>query len=190
MFLPYLDYEPKSIFITLGAFLFGPVEGVVMSVVVCLLEMVTISTTGWVGMVMNALAAICFILPVSLMFHRKRTLGSVLSGLLISVLLTTGMMLLWNYLITPFFTPVSRSAVADLLLPAFLPFNLVKCAINAAFVFLLYQPVIAGLSKARLLPPPKGTDRRKRDLKIVVLLLVSLAIVSAILLFLAYRKII
>ena len=40
-----------------------------------------------------------------------------------------------------------REAVADLLLPVFLPFNLLKGGLNAALTFLLYKPVVTVLRR-------------------------------------------
>lgn len=57
-------------------------------------------------------------------------------------------MLLWNYFVTPFYMGYSREAVAKLLLPAFLPFNVLKGSLNAAFTLLLYRPIIRALAKA------------------------------------------
>ena len=45
-------------------------------------------------------------------------------------------MLLWNYLIALIYMGYPREAVVQLLLPAFLPFNLLKGGLNAAFTFL------------------------------------------------------
>ncbi|MCA5577434.1 hypothetical protein [Enterocloster clostridioformis] len=59
-------------------------------------------------------------------------------------------MLLWNYLITLIYMGYPREAVVQLLLPAFLPFNLLKGGLNAAFTFLLYKPVVHALSKTGL----------------------------------------
>ena len=45
-----------------------------------------------------------------------------------------------------------RDAVADMLLPVFLPFNLLKGGLNAAFTMMLYKPVVSALRAARLVP--------------------------------------
>ena len=49
-------------------------------------------------------------------------------------------MLFWNYLIAPVYMGCSRQAVAELLLPVFLPFNLIKGGLNTAGTALLYRP--------------------------------------------------
>ena len=46
-----------------------------------------------------------------------------------------------------------REAVAELLLPAFLPFNLLKGGLNTAVTLLFYKPVVTALRKAKLALP-------------------------------------
>ena len=75
-------------------------------------------------------------------------LSGAVIGLAAGALTMTCVMLLWNYLITPLYLGYSREAVAKLLLPAFLPFNLIKSGLNAALTFLLYKPVITALRKS------------------------------------------
>ena len=41
-------------------------------------------------------------------------------------------------------------SLAELLLPVFLPFNLIKGGLNAVIAMLLYQPVTAALRRSRL----------------------------------------
>ena len=68
-------------------------------------------------------------------------------------------MLLWNYFIAPIYMGCTREAAAALLLPVFLPFNLVKGGLNAALTALLYQPAAAALRRSRLLEAePKARE--------------------------------
>ncbi|SOY30602.1 hypothetical protein AMURIS_03333 [Acetatifactor muris] len=60
-------------------------------------------------------------------------------------------MLFWNYLITPVYMGYPREAVAELLIPVFLPFNLMKGGLNAAFTMILYKPVVTAFRCAHLL---------------------------------------
>ena len=106
----WLNYDPKDVFLTIGAFLLGPIEGVIMTVVVALLELVTISSTGIIGFAMNVFSSCLFVCTASLIYHRKRTLLGALIGLVCAALLATGGMLLWNYLITPLYMENHPSA--------------------------------------------------------------------------------
>ena len=72
-------------------------------------------------------------------------------GLAAGVLLSTGCMILWNYIVTPIYMGIPRDAVASMLLPIFLPFNLIKNGINAILLFIMYSPISLALRKTRLL---------------------------------------
>ena len=59
-------------------------------------------------------------------------------------------MMLWNYLVAPLYMGMPREDIAALLLPAFLPFNLIKGGLNAAITMLLYKPVFLPLQRRHL----------------------------------------
>ena len=56
----FLNYEPKDVIIAFGGFLYGPVAALIISAVVSFLEFLTISSTGWIGMIMNFLSSAAF----------------------------------------------------------------------------------------------------------------------------------
>ena len=64
----------------------------------------------------------------------------------------TVLMLAWNYIVTPLYMGVPRAVVAGMLIPTFLPFNLVKGGLNAGITMLLYKPLSAAIRRAGLLP--------------------------------------
>ena len=94
-------------------------------------------------------------------------------------------MLLWNYLVTPFYMGVARQEVVALLLPAFLPFNLLKGGLNAAITLLLYKPVVNALRRAGLAPPSHASQakgKRNTGLFLVALLVLVSCILLALVL--------
>lgn len=143
----FLEYEPKDIIITLGGFIWGPLTSFIVSVVVSLIELVTISEDGILGFVMNIISTCSFACTAAFIYKKKRTLSGAVIGLFTGTLLMIVVMLLWNYLIAPIYMGFPREAVAELLIPAFLPFNLIKGGLNAAFTFMLYKPVTTALRK-------------------------------------------
>ena len=70
----FLKYEPKDVVIALGGFMFGPLPAALLSVVVSLLEMVTISSTGIIGCVMNILSTWGFACVAAIVYKRMHTL--------------------------------------------------------------------------------------------------------------------
>ncbi len=149
----FLKYEPKDVVIAIGGFMLGPAAALIASCVVSLLEMVTVSGTGIWGLVMNILSTCCFACVAAAVYRKKHTQAGAAIGLLLGTVCMTAGMLLWNYLITPIYMGQSRQDVAALLLPAFLPFNLLKAGLNSAITLLLYKPVVTGLRRLGLLAP-------------------------------------
>ena len=156
----FLKYEAKDVVLALAGLLYGPAGGAVAALTTCLLEMFTVSDTGWIGFVMNLLSSLLFLLPSALLCSKKRTAGRALCGLTVGALLMCAGMLLWNVLLTPLYMGVPRQQMVELLLPVFLPFNLLKGLLNAGLAAALWSALLPLLQKARLLPPPEDSTRR------------------------------
>ena len=146
----FLKYEPKDVIITIGGFLFGPMASFIVSAVVSLLEMVTISETGFIGCIMTLLSTCTFACTAALVYKKWHTLKGAIAGLALGSVLMVGAMLLWNWLVTPWYMGADRATVEGLLLPAFLPFNLLKAGLNSALTLSLYKPLVTALRKIGL----------------------------------------
>lgn len=177
----FLKYEPKDVLITIGGFLFGPLCSFVISLVVSLVEMVTVSDTGIIGCVMNLISSCAFACSAAVIYKKKHTLSGAVWGLLVGCLAMTAVMLLWNYLITPLYMGMPRQAVAELLLPAFLPFNFLKGGLNMAITLLLYKPVVKALRKTKLVEESAGTaaGNKKIGIWLVAVLLLATCVLAA-----------
>ncbi len=183
----FLKYDPKDIIITLGGLIWGPLTSCAVSVVVSLIEMVTISENGVLGCIMNVISTCSFACTAAFIYKKRRTLAGAVIGLLTGSLMMVAVMLLWNYLITPIYMGYPREAVAELLLPAFLPFNLLKAGLNAGGTFLLYKPVTAALRKAGYISNTQNAQNQKP----IGLWLLSIAvIITCILVILSLNKVI
>ena len=174
----FLKYDPKDVIIAIVGLLYGPMPVVLVSVVVSLLEMVTVSTTGIIGFFMNVLATVAFVCPAAFLYKRRPKFSSAVAGLGIGIVAMTAVMLLWNYLITPFYLHVPREEVVAMLVPVFLPFNLLKAGINAALVVLLYKPLVVvlrrtGLVSTRPSTPLEPQKRVNMGIMLVALLLLA-----------------
>ncbi|MDD2283650.1 MAG: ECF transporter S component [Eubacteriales bacterium] len=157
----FLKYDPKDIIITIGGFVFGPLSAFLMSVVVSLVEMVTVSESGIIGLIMNVISTCAFACTAAFIYKHKRTLSGAVIGLIAGGLAMTGIMLLWNYIITPIYMGVPRETVANMLMPIFLPFNLLKSGLNAALTMLLYKPLITVFRKSNLIPEPEANGKKQ-----------------------------
>ena len=179
----FLKYEPKDVVITIGGFLFGPLASFIVSALVSLLEMVTISETGPIGCIMNLLSTCTFACTAAFIYKRKHTLNGAVAGLAIGSLVMVGSMMLWNWLITPLYMGGDRESVEALLLPAFLPFNLLKAGLNTALVLMLYKPLVTALRKVGLVQSGSaGTGKSKVGIYLLgaVLLLTCILVILAI----------
>lgn len=183
----FLKYDPKDIVITLGGLIWGPMTSFIVSVIVSLIEMMTISETGPIGLVMNIVSTCSFACTASVIYKKKRTLSGAVIGLVAGSLTMVVVMLLWNYLITPIYMGYPREAVAKLLIPAFLPFNLLKAGLNAGFTFLLYKPITMALRKAGYISDSQNMQSRK---PIGLWLLAGVIVITCILLILSFNGII
>ncbi|MBQ1897726.1 MAG: ECF transporter S component, partial [Ruminococcus sp.] len=123
--------------------------------------------------------------------HRKKTMGRAIIGLVSGSLAMIGIMLLWNYIMTPIYMGVPREAVVDLFLPLLIPFNAIKAALNSAVVLLLYKGVVTALRKSRLIPERESNDGENKRANTIILVIVSaVAVVTLLMVLLIFAKII
>lgn len=185
--LPFLKYEPKDIVILTGGFLFGPLAAVCISLIVSFLEMFTISSTGFIGLIMNILSTAAFACPAAYFYKRRHTMTGAFAGMVLGTVFMTLVMVLWNYLVTPIYMGYPREAVAKLLVPAFIPFNLLKGGINTALTLLLYKPLVSSLRKANLLASSDTVTVGKRSFKMGRSLIAGFLLITCVLIILVMQ---
>lgn len=172
----FLRYDPKDIIIAIGGFIYGPASALLIAAVVSAIEMATVSTTGIIGFVMNIVQSCAFTCTAAYVYKKNHTIKGAVRGLALGCLLTTCVMLLWNYCLTPIYMGMPREAVAQMLLPVFLPFNIIKGGINVALTILLYKHVVTALRKANLVPPSNNDTNTGGNLHIIIIAVVLLAV--------------
>ena len=145
----FLKYDPKDIIIAISGLIFGPLTSFFVALIVSLVEMFTISENGILGFLMNVISSCSFASTAAFVYKKKRKLSGVIIGLFSGWGCMVLVMLLWNYLIAPIYMGYPREAVVELLIPAFLPFNLIKGGLNAAITMIIYKPVAKALGCAR-----------------------------------------
>ncbi len=178
----FLSYEPKDAVIVISGFIFGPLTCLFVSVLTSLIEMLTISTTGPYGFLMNVVSTCAFTVPAAWFYAKHRTQKGAVAGLGIGVIVMAICMVLWNYIITPLYMGVDRSVVAGMLMTLFLPFNLIKGGINAGLTLLIYKPVVSALRKAKLVE--ESSSGRKGRFRLGFTLFSAAVLCTFILLFL------
>jgi riboflavin transporter FmnP len=158
----FLDFDFKDVVICISGFIYGPVPAAIISIVVALIESVTISHTGPIGLLMNVLATCSFCCTATFVYKKRHTMWGAVLGLSLGIVALVAVMLLWNYLITPIYQGVPRDVVVTMLPTVFLPFNLAKGGLNMAATLLLYKPVVTALRKAHLVAPSQAASQTKK----------------------------
>ena len=139
---PYLEYEPGDIPLYTIAFLFGPLSGLIVTIVVSFIQGMTVSaSSGIIGILMHIFATGSFVLVAGNIYRVKKTRFQEGIALFAGIGVMTVTMCLWNIIFTPIFMGVPRDAVIQLLLPAIIPFNLIKAGINSVLTFLVYETI-------------------------------------------------
>lgn len=185
----FLKYEPKDVIIAFGGFLYGPLAALIVTTVVSFIEMLTVSTTGWIGLIMNILSTAAFACTAALVYRKKHTLSGAVIGLLLGSVAMTVVMLIWNYALTPLYMGMARADVAAMLVPVFLPFNLLKSGLNSAITILLYRPLVRGLRHVGLFPQSSVGSKPARTGKLWVWLGAAALLAVCILLLLHWNNI-
>ena len=179
----FLKYEPKDVIITIAGFLYGPLASLLTSLVVSLPEML-LSGTGIIGCLMDVLSTCSFACVAALFYKRRHTLSGAVSGLALGSVLMVVAMLLWNWLVSPLYMGVERPVIESMLLPIFLPFNLLKAGLNSALVLFLYKPIVSALRKTGFV---EAKAQKTGSSKIGIYLFAAALLITCVLLILAIR---
>lgn len=139
----FLRYDPKDVIIIFGGFAYGPSAVVIISVVVSFIEMISISGTGWWGLLMNIISTLAFALPIVAIYRKKHTKSGAYLALATGTVTATAVMMLWNIIVTPIYMGMERQAIIAMLPTVFLPFNLIKTVLNSALLLVLYKPLMS-----------------------------------------------
>ena len=135
----FLTYDPSLMPAMVCGFAFGPGAGIAVGSVAAVIHGLILGE--WVGSLMNIFATAFFVLPAALLYRRMHTLKGAIAGLVISVITATAGAILVNLTIGVWFYYGSADVIIPLILPALLPFNLVKTILNALLTLVVYKAV-------------------------------------------------
>ena len=148
---PFLSYDAKDVVIVVGGFVYGPIAAFMISLVVSVIEMLTVSDTNIIGCLMNVAAACAFACPASVVYSKVRSAKGAGIALTVGVICSVATMLILNYALTPLYMKIPRSTVVSLLVPAILPFNAIKYVLNASITLIIYKPFVKILRRTNLI---------------------------------------
>lgn len=139
----FLQYDPSSIIALVAGFAFGPATGVVVSTIPYLPQAATQS--GVYGMIMAIIATLSLVLPASLIYKRNTTFKGAVIGMCVGAVVCLACCIGANLIITPIYMGAPTQVVVDMIVPALLPFNVIKIAINCVATALVYKPLTKAL---------------------------------------------
>lgn len=139
---PFLEYDPADIPIFICTFLYGPVAGLGLTLVVSVIQGTTVSAgSGIIGIVMHFLATGAFALLAGNLYRLRHNRVGAVVALGAGVAAMTVVMVFCNLIFTPIFMGTPIEAVIPMLLPVIIPFNLLKAGVNGIVTYFAYKPI-------------------------------------------------
>ena len=151
LFPNFLFVDFSDIPALIAALIFGPIAGILVELFKNVLNYVaTGSQTGIpVGHIANFLAGIVFILPTYFVYNKLKTKKGMTMALIVGTVTMAGVMSVLNYFfILPAYTVLMGFPdMRNLVVPAVLPFNILKGVIMSAIFMLLFIRMQAWVNK-------------------------------------------
>lgn len=157
----FLTYDPKDILICIAGFILGPISALIISVGVSFIEMITISSTGLYGFIMNIISTCSFVIPACLLYKSRKNFISAILSLLLGLISNLAVMTIWNIIITPLYMSIDRNVLVNNYLPFIVLFNAIKTGLNISIILIAYKPIISALRAVRLI----NGSKQKWDIK-------------------------
>lgn len=138
----FLEYDPADIPILIGAFAYGPVAGLLITVIAAVIQGLTVSSaSGLYGVIMHIIATGVLVLVAGGIYRLIHTKVGAVIALICGTVCMGLVMMAANHFITPAFMGAPVEVVDAMLLPVILPFNLLKAGINSLVTFLIYKTI-------------------------------------------------
>lgn len=147
-FAPWLKMDLSFVPMMLTGFALGPWAGLAVLLITNIIHLFA-SNSGMVGQLADVLMGLCFLMPATLIYSRAHTRRGALIGMAAGTLcMIIGGILVNLYILFPLyfgadFAPklakMGFESVANVMLVAVAPFNLLKGVLVSAITFLLYK---------------------------------------------------
>ena len=137
--LTFLTYDPSLMPAMVCGFAFGPGAGFVVGALAAVIHGLVLGE--WVGSMMNIVATLCFVVPAAFVYRRVHTFKGAVAGLVLGSAAAVAGAIIANLTIGVWFWYGSVDAIAPMILPALVPFNLVKTILNSVLTMVVYKAV-------------------------------------------------
>lgn len=139
---PFLEYDIADVPVLIGTMLFGPSAGLVILLITSAIQAITVSSSSHIiGFIMHFCASGVLVIAAGLMYKKIGGKKGMAAGLAVGSVLMTFVMIPLNLIFTGIFMGTGVEAVVKMLIPAIIPFNLIKAGLNSVLTFLLFIPV-------------------------------------------------
>lgn len=135
----FLEYETADVPIFFGTYLFGPLGGIIITIVVSTIQCFTVSAeAGIIGGIMHILATGFYCLVFGLITKKNKSTKRTIIGMALGSLTMIIIMIFWNLIFTPIFMKIPISGVIAVM-PFIALFNVIKAVANSILAFLLIK---------------------------------------------------
>ena len=162
---PFLQYDPADVPILIAAFAFGPVAGILVTVLASFIQAFFLGGDGIYGFLMHVIATGILVTVASTLYRKFHTRTGAIIGLLLGTFAMGVGMMIANHFITPFYMGAPTEMVDAMLVTVILPFNLLKAGINLLSPSWSTSLCPSTSSTARSLPrPPRRPPARSEQI--------------------------
>ena len=144
---PFLVYDMADIPIILATLTLGLPAGILVLLAVCLIQAFLLGGDQWVGLVMHFVSTGAMVVIFSAICQHKPTIPRLIISAAAATIAMTAVMIPLNLIFTGIFMGAGTQAVIGMLIPAIIPFNLLKAGINSAVTFAVFLPISKVLKK-------------------------------------------
>lgn len=149
----WLKYDASFVPAMICGFAYGAGPGMAVGMISVVLHAL-MSGNFW-GAVMNALVVCGYVIPAALVYKFMRTWKGAIIGLVLSFVAAIALAIVGNLLVTPIYAGMPMEAVADMIVPILLPFNIMKAALNSVITLAIYKAI------SNLITPKKDQVKGK-----------------------------
>lgn len=133
----FLEYDPADICLLIAGLSYGTWWGICATAIVSVIQGITVSIeSGWIGIIMHFIATGTFVAVSSVIYKKTGKLAVSLALGAVSMVIV---MIPLNLIFTGIFMHAGVQTVAGMLIPAIIPFNIAKSAINAVICGLIFK---------------------------------------------------
>lgn len=134
----FLRFDFANIPILIVTFAFGPVYGVISTIITAIFQATFLSADGWFGGLMHIFSTGSLIITAGLIYKHKKTRKMAALALACGSAAMVIAMVAFNLIFDPFLYHLETEVVVSLL-PYIALFNLIKAGCNAIITFIIYK---------------------------------------------------